>query len=83
MSEAGAKQGKEGRARTESESLTAGERLSFEIARLFPESFRLWGKRVSVKENAGTETTRAKVSADLASMYNAADESRARRKRKA
>ena len=69
--------------KNQGQDLTAGERLSFEIARLFPESFRLWGNRVSVKENAGTETTRAKVSADLASMYNAADESRARRKRKA
>ncbi len=62
--------------KNQGQDLTAGERLSFEIARLFPESFRLWGNRVSVKENAGTETTRAKVSADLAEMYKTADENR-------
>lgn len=56
--------------------LTTGETLSLEIARLFPDDFRIWGDRVSVKENAGTERTRREVSADLAQMYSAADAER-------
>jgi len=70
------KRGEIGSKNTETEYLTTGERLSLEIARLFPESFRLWGNRVSVNETTGTETTRAKVSADLASMYSAANAER-------
>ena len=62
--------------------LTTGESLSLEIARLFPDELRIWGERVSVKENAGTESTRREVSADLAEMYSAADAERAEARRK-
>ena len=56
--------------------LTTGESLSLDIARLFPDEFRIWGERVSVKENAGTERTRREVSANLVEMYAAADAER-------
>ena len=62
--------------------LTTGETLALEIARLFPDEFRVWGERVSVKENAGTERTRREVSADLAEMYAAADAERAESRNK-
>jgi len=63
----------------QTQDLTAGERLSLEIARLFPESFRIWGNRVSVKENAGSENTREQISADLASMYSAKKKSKGKK----
>lgn len=62
--------------------LTTGETLALEIARLFPDEFRVWGDRVSVKENAGRESTRREVSANLAEMYAAADAERAKQNRK-
>lgn len=58
------------------EALTTGEALALEIARLFPDEFRIWGDRVSVKENVGRESTRREVSANLAEMYAAADADR-------
>lgn len=73
------KRGETGSKNTETEYLTTGERLSLEIARLFPESFRIWGNRVSVKENAGSESTREQISADLASMYSAKKQSKGRK----
>jgi len=73
------KRGEIGSKNTETEYLTTGERLSLEIARLFPESFRIWGNRVSVKENAGSESTREQISADLASMYSAKKQSKGRK----
>lgn len=62
--------------------LTTGETLALEIARLFPSEFRVWGERVSVKENAASESTRGQVSADLAGMYAAADAERAKSRKK-
>ena len=74
---------KQGRKQTESrQDLTRGETLALEIARLFPDEFRVWGERVSVKENVGTERTRREVSANLAEMYASADNERAKTRRK-
>jgi len=70
---------KQPKKQAEPQALTTGERLSLEIARLFPESFRIWGNRVSVKENAGSESTREQISADLASMYSAKKHSKGRK----
>jgi hypothetical protein len=73
----------QGRKQTESrQDLTTGENLALEIARLFPDEFRVWGNRVSVKENVGRESTRREVSANLGEMYAAADAERAEARRK-
>lgn len=64
------------------EALTTGEALALEIARLFPDEFRIWGDRVSVKENVGRESTRREVSANLGEMYAAADAERRAKQRK-
>lgn len=64
------------------QDLTTGETLALEIARLFPDEFRIWGDRVSVKENVGRESTRREVSANLAEMYAAADAQRKQNKPK-
>lgn len=73
----------QGRKQTESrQDLTTGETLALEIARLFPDEFRVWGNRVSVKENVGRESTRREVSANLGEMYAAADAERAEARRK-
>ena len=64
------------------QDLTTGETLALEIARLFPDSFRVWGNRVSVKENVGRESTRREVSANLGEMYAAADAERAKTRSK-
>lgn len=58
------------------QDLTTGETLALEIARLFPDEFRIWGDRVSVKENVGRESTRREISANLVEMYAAADADR-------
>ncbi len=64
------------------QDLTTGEILALEIARLFPDEFRIWGDRVSVKENVGRESTRREVSANLGEMYAAADAERRAKQRK-
>jgi hypothetical protein len=53
----------------QTQDLTAGERLSFEIARLFPESFHVWGERISVRDEAGTEASRAMVRENLEQLH--------------
>ena len=74
---------KQGRKQAENrQDLTTGETLALEIARLFPDEFRIWGDRVSLKENVGRESTRREVSANLGEMYAAADAERAEARRK-
>ena len=42
-----------------------GETLALYVARLFPESFTVFGDRIAVRNDAGTEATRALVRAEL------------------
>jgi len=77
-----AKRGETGRKSAEHEHLTSGESLALEIAKLFPDSYRVWGNRVSVKESVGRDSTRREVSANLGEMYAAADAERAMSRRK-
>ena len=42
-----------------------GETLALYVARLFPESFTVFGERIAVRNDAGTEATRALVRAEL------------------
>ncbi len=45
--------------KTGKEQRTPGKELSLWIARLFPESFSVFGERIAVRNDAGTEATRA------------------------
>ena len=48
---------------------TAGKSLALFIARLFPESFHVWGERISVRDEAGTEASRAMVRENLEQLH--------------
>ena len=48
---------------------TAGKSLSLFIARLFAESFHVWGERISVRDEAGTEASRAMVRENLEQLH--------------
>jgi len=48
--------------KTGKEQRTPGKELSLWIARLFPESFSVFGERIAVRNDAGTEATRGMVS---------------------
>lgn len=51
--------------KTGKEQATPGKELSLSIARLFPECFSVFGERIAVRNDAGTEATRALVRAEL------------------
>lgn len=51
--------------KTAKEQGTPGKELSLSIARLFPECFSVFGERIAVRNDAGTEATRALVRAEL------------------
>jgi len=51
--------------KTAKEQGTPGKELSLSIARLFPECFTVFGERIAVRNDAGTEATRALVRAEL------------------
>ena len=51
--------------KTGKEQRTPGKELSLWIARLFPESFSVFGERIAVRNDAGTEATRGMVRAEL------------------
>lgn len=51
--------------RTGEKQATPGKELALFIARLFPESFTVFGERIAVRNDAGTEATRALVRAEL------------------
>ena len=51
--------------KTAKEQGTPGKELSMSIARLFPECFSVFGERIAVRNDAGTEATRALVRAEL------------------
>jgi len=59
----------ESRARSATvDTRTAGKSLALFIARLFPESFHVWGERISVRDEAGTEASRAMVRENLEAL---------------
>lgn len=60
---AAAKHGENNNGKTKARQ-TIGESLSLFIARLFPESFAVNGEQITVKDSA-TETTKARVKAEL------------------
>ena len=45
-----------------------GETLALYVARLFPESFTVFGDRTAVRNDAGTEATRTMVRANLEAL---------------
>ena len=45
-----------------------GETLSLYVARLFPDSFTVFGDRIAVRNDAGTEATRTMVRANLEAL---------------
>lgn len=51
------------------ESTTAAKSLALAIARLFPESFTLFGERIAVRNEAGTEASRAMVRENLEQLH--------------
>ena len=55
--------------RPTADARTAGKSLSLFIARLFPESFHVWGERISVRDEAGTEASRAMVRENLEQLH--------------
>ncbi len=48
---------------------SAGKSLALFVARLFPESFHVWGERISVRDEAGTEASRAMVRENLEQLH--------------
>lgn len=46
-------------ARKSDESQERARRTVLEIAQAFPDCFHIWGERISVREDAGTEMSRA------------------------
>jgi hypothetical protein len=54
--------------REKPDSQSLAKSLALAIARLFPESFTVFGERIAVRNDAGTEATRAMVRADLEAL---------------
>ena len=54
--------------KTAKEQGTPGKELSLSIARLFPECFSVFGDRIAVRNDAGTEATRTMVRANLEAL---------------
>ena len=54
--------------REKPDSPSLAKSLALAIARLFPESFTVFGERIAVRNDAGTEATRTMVRADLEAM---------------
>jgi len=54
--------------REKPDSPSIAKSLALAIARLFPESFTVFGERIAVRNDAGTEATRTMVRADLEAL---------------
>lgn len=61
--------------------VTPGKEFALAIARAFPDCFTVYGERIAVRNDAGTEATRAMVRAELEAQELAEKKQRQSRER--
>ena len=69
-------------ARKKTDSIkTDGETLALYIARLFPESFTVYGERIAVRNDAGTEASRETARQAVAEVEQRKNDAKKKSKR--